>query len=209
MVLNEYPWQAFQAGELCGFDEAGRGPLAGPVSAAAVILNPQSSIEGLADSKVLSAKKRDYLACQIKEKALAWGQAFVWPDEIESLNIHQASLKAMRLAYINLLEAFPEACTALKIMVFDGKFVADVKDLAPDAALFPQVKGDSLVAEISAASILAKTTRDQYMLEEHAKDPRYGFASHMGYPTKAHKEALRTYGPGPIHRLSWVSKFLN
>ncbi len=175
----------------CGVDEAGRGPLAGPVSAAAVILNPARPIAGLADSKKLSEKKRDLLAPQIREHAVAWAVAYASVDEIDELNILQATLLAMRRAVL-ALSVTPE------YVLVDGLF-------CPDTGIKSEaiVQGDSKVAAISAASILAKTARDALMLELHEQYPNYGFAGHKGYGTAAHLAALREHGACAIHRRSF------
>lgn len=177
---------------LCGVDEAGRGPLAGPVFAAAVILDPDKNIPGLADSKKLSEKKRDALALQIRRDALAWSIGTASVEEIDSINILQASLLAMRRA-IERLPVLPDE------IVIDGLHCADV-------AIFSRaiVNGDSLIPEISAASILAKTGRDAFMLELHQTFPEFGFDRHKGYPTRSHLEALSEYGPSAVHRKSFA-----
>jgi ribonuclease HII len=176
---------------VCGVDEAGRGPLAGPVSAAAVILDPDQPIAGLADSKKLSEAQRDRLAPQIRERALAWAVAYAEVDEIDRLNILQATLLAMRRAVL-ALPVRPQQ------MLVDGLYCPDTG--IPGTAI---VQGDSKVAAISAASILAKTARDALMLELHASYPQYGFASHKGYPTAAHLAALREHGVSAVHRKSF------
>ena len=176
---------------ICGVDEAGRGPLAGPVSAAAVILDEQNPIEGLADSKKLSEKQRDRLAPLIRERALAWAVAWAEADEIDELNILQATLLAMRRA----VEALP--VQPHRVLV-DGLYCPQTG--IPSEAI---VKGDSKVAAISAASILAKTARDERMLQLHEQYPQYGFAEHKGYPTAAHLAALREHGVTEIHRRSF------
>lgn len=176
---------------ICGVDEAGRGPLAGAVFAAAVILHPERPIAGLNDSKKLSEKKRDVLAVQIKDQALAWSIATASPEEIDRINILQASLLAMRRA-IEMLNVSPS-----EVWV-DGLHCP--KTDFPSRAI---IKGDSTVPEISAASILAKTARDAEMLEMHDRYPQYGFADHKGYPTSSHLAALHQYGISPIHRLSF------
>lgn len=177
---------------LCGVDEAGRGPLAGAVFAAAVILDPARPIEGLADSKKLSEKKRDFLALQIKERALAWAIASASAEEIDRINILQASLLAMRRA-VEGLALVPHE------VVVDGLH-------CPPLSMFVRavVKGDSLVAEISAASILAKTSRDAEMLELHQIYPEYGFDRHKGYPTADHMAAIARHGVIAIHRRSYA-----
>lgn len=176
---------------VCGVDEAGRGPLAGPVYAAAVILDPARPIEGLGDSKKLSEVKRDALAAVIRERAAAWAIAQASVEEIDALNILRASLLAMKRA-VEMLAVQPEE------VLVDGLHCPDTG--LPSRAI---VKGDSKVAAISAASILAKTARDEAMVELHARYPQYGFDGHKGYPTAAHLAALREHGPAPVHRRSF------
>jgi ribonuclease HII len=176
---------------ICGVDEAGRGPLAGPVYAAAVILNPAHPIAGLADSKKLSEKRRDALALQIKEYAAAWAIAEASVEEIDALNILRASLLAMKRA-VQALAVAPQ-----EVWV-DGLHCPDTG--LPSRAI---VKGDGTVAAISAASILAKTARDSAMLRLHQQLPRYGFDAHKGYPTAAHLAALREHGVSHVHRRSF------
>lgn len=176
---------------ICGVDEAGRGPLAGPVSAAAVILDEARPIAGLADSKKLSEKQRDALAPLIRERALAWSVAFAEVEEIDRLNILQATLLAMKRA-VEGLQIRPQQ------MQVDGLYCPDTG--IPGVAI---VKGDSKVAAISAASILAKTARDELMLKLHAQYPQYGFDGHKGYPTAAHLAALREHGVSDVHRRSF------
>ena len=176
---------------ICGVDEAGRGPLAGPVSAAAVILDPSRPIEGLADSKKLSEKQRDLLAPIIRERALAWAVAYAEVDEIDTLNILQATLLAMRRAVL-ALPIQPQQ------VLVDGLYCPQTG--IPSEAI---VKGDSKVAAISAASILAKTARDALMLKLHVQYPQYGFDGHKGYPTAAHLAALREHGVSEVHRRSF------
>lgn len=176
---------------ICGVDEAGRGPLAGEVYAAAVILNDQRPILGLADSKKLSEKKRNYLAQQIREQATAWTIATASVAEIDDINILQASLLAMRRA----IEALPIRPDEVLV---DGLYCP--KTGLPSRAI---VKGDSSVAAISAASILAKTARDAAMLEMHQRLPQYGFDRHKGYPTAAHFLALQLHGVSTEHRRSF------
>lgn len=183
---------------ICGVDEAGRGPLAGAVFAAAVILNPEHPIPGLADSKKLSEKKRDALAISIKQHALAWCIATASVEEIDSINILRASLLAMKRAVEGL------AMQPTQVLV-DGLHCPDV--VIPSQAI---VKGDSKVAEISAASILAKTARDAEMQQLHEIYPQYGFDKHKGYPVPLHLAALEMHGISPVHRRSYapVKKFL-
>lgn len=180
---------------VCGVDEAGRGPLAGPVCAAAVILPPNIEIPGLNDSKKLTDKRRRELMPIIKEKAIAYGIGFASEEEIDSINILQATFLAMERA-IAQLTLKPE------LALIDGNrekdFGIPVKTV---------VHGDSLSASIAAASILAKVTRDDLMLEMAEKYPQYHFEIHKGYGTKAHYAALSEYGPCPIHRMSFLKKF--
>ena len=177
---------------ICGVDEAGRGPLAGPVYAAAVILGPQFNTEGLRDSKKLSESKRYFLAEQIKKNALAWKVAISSAEEIDELNIHQATLLAMQRA-IMALNIYP----SIKIMI-DGLFCPQV-DFPCEAI----VKGDDKVAEISAASIIAKTERDLKMIEIDKAYPAYQFKKHKGYPTKLHIEMIKSHGLCEHHRKSF------
>lgn len=178
---------------VCGVDEAGRGPLAGPVYAAAVILNDQHPIQGLTDSKKLSEKKRAFFAIEIKQHAIAWAIATASVEEIDQLNILRASLLAMRRA-IEALRVRPQ-----QVWV-DGLYCPDTD--IPSRAI---VRGDSSVPAISAASILAKTARDAAMLQLHRRYPQYNFAAHKGYPTAAHVAALKVYGVTPEHRRSFKS----
>lgn len=177
---------------VAGVDEAGRGPLAGAVYAAAVILDPNDHIAGLADSKALSARRREALAVQIRTRSLAWAIASASVGEIDLLNILQASLLAMRRA-VGLLRPQPGAIEV------DGLHCPQVD--IPARAI---VGGDARVAAISAASILAKTARDAEMLRLHADYPDYGFDQHKGYPTAAHLAALAHRGASPVHRLSFA-----
>lgn len=177
---------------ICGVDEAGRGPLAGPVFAAAVILGQDHNIHGLKDSKKLSAKQRDALSVQIRQCAAAWAVASASVEEIDTLNILQATLLAMRRAVEKL------AMHPAEVLV-DGLYCPKIA--LPARAI---VRGDSKVDEISAASILAKTARDAIMLELHALYPVYGFDRHKGYPTMAHLAALRNHGASIVHRRSFA-----
>lgn len=179
------------AGLVCGIDEAGRGPLAGPVVAAAVILDPARPIVGLNDSKKLSEKKRLVLAGEIRAKALAWAVAEASVEEIDRLNILHATMLAMQRAVAGLQIAAEAA-------LVDGNRCP--KLAIPVEAV---VKGDGKIASIAAASILAKTVRDAGMLELDARYPQYGFARHMGYPTAAHCAALAAHGASPVHRKSF------
>ena len=176
---------------IAGVDEAGRGPLAGPVVAAAVILHPDYSVEGLKDSKKLSERARIQLAQSIKERALAWAIAQAEVGEIDQINILQATMLAMQRA-VNQLEPFPAKA------LIDGNRCPQL-----NCASQAIVKGDATVAVISAASILAKVHRDYMMLQLHTKYPEYEFQRHKGYPTRRHCELLRKYGPCPDHRRSF------
>ena len=173
---------------IAGVDEAGRGPLAGPVVAAAVILDPDHPITGLADSKVLTAGQREELAAQIRELALCWALGKAEVEEIDRLNILRATLLAMRRA-VEGLSRQPA------MVLVDGTHTPDIA--CPSRAI---VRGDATVAAISAASILAKVARDQEMLRLDNCYPGYGFARHKGYPTRAHIDALERLGVCPIHR---------
>lgn len=176
---------------LCGVDEAGRGPLAGSVFAAAVVLNPARPIRGLADSKLLTAAIRERLAKRIRLRAIAWAVASASVEEIDRINILRASLLAMRRA-IELLPVAPdEICV-------DGLYVPEVS-----CKCRAIVDGDKLVTAISAASILAKVARDAEMVQLDRHFPRYGFASHKGYSTPEHLAALKEFGPCEIHRRSF------
>lgn len=177
---------------IAGVDEAGRGPLVGSVVAAAVILDPNNPIEGLNDSKKLTEKKREKLFIEIKEKALAWSIAEASHQEIDEINILQASLLAMRRA-VEGLKIPPEH------VLVDGSKVPKGLQMSCDAV----VGGDALHAEISAASILAKVTRDHEMVELDQQYPQFGFAKHKGYPTKAHYEAIAEHGVIDQHRRSY------
>jgi len=177
---------------VCGVDEAGRGPLAGPVSAAAVILHPERVPDGLNDSKKLTAKARDRLEGEIKSQALAWCVAFASVEEIATLNILHAAGLAMRRAVAGL-------STTPALALVDGNYAFDLG--APAKTV---VGGDGVSASIAAASILAKTARDRLMIEMDSHHPGYGFADHKGYGAPAHLAALRRLGPCAIHRMSWA-----
>lgn len=177
---------------ICGVDEAGRGPLAGAVYAAAVILDPERPISGLADSKTLSEKKREMLAVMIKRNALAWAVAFADVKEIDSINILQASLLAMRRA-VEALKVVPHQ------VLVDGLYCPKIA--YPSEAI---VKGDSKVLAIAAASILAKTARDAEMRQLDVLYPQYAFARHKGYPTAEHLQLLLQHGVSPVHRRSYA-----
>ncbi len=177
---------------VAGVDEAGRGPLAGPVVAAAVILDPLRPIEGLADSKALSPQRRTELAALIRSRAQAWALGRVEAEEIDRVNILQATLEAMRQAVAAL-------ATRPRHVLVDGDRCPALG--CPATAI---VQGDRRVAAISAASILAKVERDREMCAWDRRYPQYGFARHKGYPTRAHREALGAFGPCPCHRRSFA-----
>ena len=179
---------------LCGVDEAGRGPLAGPVCAAAVILPRNCVIPGLNDSKKLTEKKREALYDVILESAVSCGIAFATVEEIEEHNILVATFMAMNRAIAQLAPR-PE------LALIDGNRNTDIR--LPSRCI---VGGDGKCADIAAASVLAKVTRDRYMLQMAEQYPEYGFEKHKGYGTKAHYEAIRQYGPSPIHRPSFLRK---
>ncbi len=180
---------------VCGVDEAGRGPLSGPVVAAACILSPDIDIPALNDSKKLSAKKREELFDVIREKAVDYGIGQATPEEIDSLNILNATMLAMKRAILSLK-------TQPDFALVDGNCTRNLP--IPAASV---VKGDALSCSISAASILAKVTRDRLCMADHSAYPEYGFDKHKGYGTKEHMDALRRLGPTPIHRKSFL-KFL-
>lgn len=180
------------AWRICGVDEAGRGPLAGPVFAAAVILADDVVIDGLADSKKLTARKREALAHEIKVRSAAWSVASASVEEIDTLNILRASLLAMRRA----VESLPIAPSEV---VVDGLHSPEL-----ECPVRTVIKGDATVAAISAASILAKVARDAVMLELHRRYPQYRFDLHKGYPTATHLETLRAHGVSEAHRRSFA-----
>lgn len=192
-IEDEYKAAGFQT--ICGVDEAGRGPLAGPVCAAAVILPPHLQIPGLNDSKKLSDKRRRELFPEICKQALAYGIAFATEGEIDEINILQATFLAMERA-LSQLKVRPD------LVLIDGNrqkdFGLPVKTV---------VKGDSLSANIAAASVLAKVTRDDWMIRQAQRYPEYGFEIHKGYGTRAHYAALEAHGPCPIHRMTFLKKF--
>lgn len=184
-----------QHGVLCGVDEAGRGPLCGPVCCAAVILDPANPVEGVNDSKKLSAKRREELYEEITQKALAWKVIFVPPEEIDEKNILWATMDGMALAVAGL-EPAPA------YVIVDG-------NRYPPAVSQPGetvVKGDANSASIAAASILAKVSRDRYMMELDRQYPQYQLAKHKGYPTKLHYELIAQYGIQPFYRRSFLKK---
>ncbi len=183
-----------ELGIVCGIDEAGRGPLAGPVCAAAVILPPDWEPDGLDDSKKLSPARREALYDEITRRALAWSVAFASEQEIDEVNILQATFLAMRRALAGLKSA-PD------FALVDGN-----RDPVLGIPTRCEIKGDGRYACIAAASVLAKVSRDRLMDEMDARYPQYGFVRHKGYPTKAHYEALAKFGPCPIHRRSFLKK---
>lgn len=187
---REYAAKGFTA--ICGIDEAGRGPLAGPVAAACVILPPDTDILYLNDSKKLSPKRRDLLFDEIREKAAAYSVCMVGPERIDEINILQATYEAMRNA-VGSLSVTPDLLLVDAVTI-PGTGIRQV----------PIIKGDQKSASIAAASILAKVTRDRYMEECSAKWPEYGFDAHKGYGTAKHMEKLRELGPCPIHRRSFL-----
>ncbi|MCM1309117.1 MAG: ribonuclease HII [Butyrivibrio sp.] len=181
---------------ICGVDEAGRGPLCGPVVAGAVILPKNCDILYINDSKKLSEKMRDVLYDEIAKGAVAWGVGIVPPERIDEINILQATYEAMRIAVENL-KVSPD------ILLNDAVTIPGV-----EIPQIPIVKGDAKSQSIAAASIMAKVTRDRIMAKYDEMYPEYGFARHKGYGTKAHIEALREYGPCPIHRRTFIGKIL-
>ncbi len=185
------------SGVVAGVDEAGRGPLAGPVLAAAVVLHPDRPVIGLADSKKLSAERREGLAKEIRERSLAWSVAWADPAEIDALNILAATLLAMRRAIL----ALPVSPNAVRV---DGNRLPSLRFGRRCLKGEAIVGGDSKVAEISAASIIAKTTRDRMMIEMDRIYPCYEFARHKGYGTELHRARLREFGPCREHRFSFA-----
>ena len=200
MDLWQYEREAMEQGSrcVCGCDEAGAGPLAGPVYAAAVVLPYGLEIPGLNDSKKLTEKKRETLFPVIQAQALAWSVASVSAEEIDATDILSARMKAMQLA----IDGLP---LPAEFALIDGN-----RDKGRSAAIRTEhrcvVKGDALSASIAAASILAKVSRDRYMVEMAERYPQYAFEQHKGYGTKLHYERLELYGPSPIHRLTFLKK---
>ncbi|MBQ4531369.1 MAG: ribonuclease HII [Lachnospiraceae bacterium] len=181
---------------ICGIDEAGRGPLAGPVVAGAVILPKDANILYLNDSKKLSASKRDELYDEIKEKAVTYGVGIVSPERIDEINILQATYEAMRMA-IKEMDRIPD------ILLNDAVTIPGV-----EIKQVPIIKGDAKSVSIAAASILAKVTRDRIMMVYDEKYPEYGFGGHKGYGSKIHIEAIKEHGPCPIHRKTFIKNFV-
>ena len=184
-----------ECGVLCGVDEAGRGPLCGPVCCAAVILNPEDPIQGVTDSKKLSEKRREELYDQIIQRALAWHVEFVSPQEIDEKNILWATMPGMARA-VSALETRPA------LVLIDGNRCPPGLEM-PSRAV---VKGDATSASIAAASILAKVSRDRYMCELDARYPQYQLAKHKGYPTALHYQLIQQYGIQPFYRRSFLKK---
>jgi ribonuclease HII len=180
-----------------GVDEAGRGPLAGPVVAAAVILAPDDRVEGLADSKLLSAARREQLAVEIRSRCLGWGVGWADAAEVDALNVLQATFLAKRRALFALRS--PPAH-----VIVDGNCCPTLAGFAFPCTIEAVVRGDGCVASVSAASILAKVTRDAFMRGLEERYPGYGLAQHKGYCTPAHLEALHRLGPSPVHRRSFA-----
>ena len=195
-LMREYERQYEDCAWICGIDEAGRGPLAGPVVAGAAILPKDCRILYLNDSKKLSEKRREELFLEIKENAIAWSVGIVSPERIDEINILQATYEAMRQA-VAKLDPAPQ------ILLNDAVTIPEIT--IPQV---PIIKGDAKSVSIAAASILAKVTRDHMMIEYENEYPEYGFAKHKGYGTAAHIAALKEFGPTPIHRKSFITKFV-
>jgi ribonuclease HII len=185
---------------IAGVDEAGRGPLAGPVVAAAVMLRAGRVPEGVKDSKLLDADTRQRLAVEIRREALGFGIGWADPAEIDALNILQATFLAMRRAVL-ALPLLPDR------LLIDGNRLPNLEGLGGPLCAQAIIRGDVTEGAISAASILAKCERDAYMLRMHALYPQYDFASHKGYPTVAHRRALAQWGPSPLHRRTFAPRF--
>ena len=183
---------------IAGVDEAGRGPLAGPVVAATAILPKEHLFYFLNDSKKMTEKRREELFLILKKEAIAYGIGIVSPEEIDRINILQATYKAMRIALQNMKEQFS---LVPRLLLNDAVTIPDV-----EIPQIPIIHGDARSLSIAAASVLAKVTRDHIMLSYDEKYPLYGFAKHKGYGTKAHREAILCYGPSPIHRSSFLKK---
>ena len=195
-AMMAYERQYEASGFICGIDEAGRGPLAGPVVAGAVILPKGCRILYLNDSKKLTEKRREELFDEIKEKAVCWGVGIVSPARIDEINILQATYEAMR-------DAVSQLDPAPNLLLNDAVTIPQV-----NIPQVPIIKGDAKSLSIAAASVLAKVTRDRLMKEYDNVMPEYGFSSHKGYGSAAHIEALKKYGPSPIHRKSFIGNFV-
>jgi ribonuclease HII len=192
--------QPHQPDRICGIDEVGRGPLAGPVTAAAVVLNGEPLPAGLRDSKTLSPRQRQSWESILHERNTPHGLGWVWPEEIDALNIHRATLLAMRRAWEDLCRRFPGVSSTVTEVFVDGLFCPD--GIGRPCCAVP--RGDSRIPAIMAAAIIAKTARDRWMIHYGREvDRRYGFEQHMGYPTAGHREALLRHGPCAIHRRSF------
>ncbi len=196
--MEQYEKEYERSGIVCGIDEAGRGPLAGPVVAGAVILPEGCRILYLNDSKKLSEKRREELFSEIKEKAVSWATGVVSPEEIDEINILKATYKAMR-------QAFEKLSPVPQVLLNDA---VTIPGLSPALVQVPIIKGDAKSVSIAAASILAKVTRDHMMAEYDKLYPEYGFAKHKGYGTAAHIATVREHGPCPIHRRSFITRFV-
>lgn len=195
-AMKEFEHQYADYALICGIDEAGRGPLAGPVVAGAAILPKEQTILYLNDSKKLSEKRREELFLEVKEKAVSWSVGIASPERIDEINILQATYEAMRQA-ISGLNVVPD------ILFNDAVTIPDV-----EIRQIPIIKGDAKSVSIAAASVLAKVTRDHMMVEYDKIYPEYGFAKHKGYGTAAHIAAIRALGPTPIHRRTFIKKCL-
>lgn len=198
-IMHEFEDKYNDYKYIAGIDEAGRGPLAGPVVAASVILPKDCEILYLNDSKQLSAKKRDELFDEIMQKAVAYGIGIVSPGRIDEINILQATYEAMRIAINEMSEK-----QSPELLLVDAVHIPDV-----EVKQVGIVKGDAKSVSIAAASILAKVTRDRFMLQMDKAYPMYGFASHKGYGSKSHIEAIKKYGPSPIHRQTFIKNFVS
>lgn len=196
-AMKEFEKQYKDFSFICGIDEAGRGPLAGPVVAGAAILPKDCTILYLNDSKKLSEKRREDLFLEIKEKALAWNVGMASPERIDEINILQATYEAMRQAVAGL-------SVAPQLLLNDAVTIPGIS-----TRQIPIIKGDAKSVSIAAASILAKVTRDHMMIEYDKLYPAYGFAKHKGYGTAAHIEVLKELGPTPIHRKTFIRKFVS
>lgn len=194
-IENAYMHQGYSV--IGGVDEAGRGPLAGPVYAAAVVLSPETTIDGLNDSKKLTEKKREALFPIIQEKALAYGIGFATEQEIDEINILNATFLAMRRA-VESMRITPD------LLLIDG----NLKPKIGVCEEVPVIKGDAKSMSIAAASVLAKVSRDRFMLELAEKFPQYAFEKHKGYGTKLHYEKIQEYGISPVHRRTFLKKII-
>lgn len=196
-VTRQHALDWRRPGAVAGVDEAGRGPLAGPVVAAAVVLDASRPIAGLADSKTLTPSRREVLAGEIRAHSIAWALGWADAAEVDALNVLQATFLAMRRA-LRALSVEPAH------VIVDGNRCPDLRGVVRECTVEAVVRGDATVASVSAASILAKCARDEHMLELDQRYPGYGFSAHKGYPTAAHVAALRRLGPSPVHRLSFA-----